>query len=76
MGDEIRTRWDTKRDDVHRLRQRADGSDRRQREDAQADIVIEHPRRLYLRAPNGTYWEVSVGNTGILSTTNVGGTLP
>ncbi len=39
-------------------------------------IVIEHPRRLYLRAPNGTYWEVSVGNTGILSTTNVGGTLP
>ena len=38
------------------------------------DVVIEHPRRLLLRSPDGTYWAVGVGDDGVLSTTNMGPT--
>lgn len=32
-------------------------------------------RRLILQSPNGTYWEVSVDDTGALSTTSLGDSL-
>ena len=39
------------------------------------DVVIETPRRLLLRSPNGTYWSIGVTNAGVLTATNVGTSL-
>lgn len=58
--------------DNDRLRQRADASDRTRSRDNQADVVIEDPRRLFLRSPNGTYFAVTVNDAGALSTVNMG----
>jgi hypothetical protein len=58
--------------DNDRLRQRADANDRTRNRDNQADVVIEDPRRLFLRSPNGTYFSVSVDDAGTLSTVNMG----
>lgn len=58
--------------DTNRLRQRADEADRRASRAAREDLIVEMPRRLFMRSPNGTYWQVSVDDTGKLVTTNVG----
>lgn len=36
------------------------------------DVVIEFPRRLKLRSPDGTYWILGVDDTGALTTENAG----
>ena len=61
--------------DTNRLRQRADESERRATAAAQEDVVIEYPRRLCIRSANGTFWQVSVTDAGVMSTTNVGTSL-
>lgn len=62
--------------DQDRLRQRQDETDRARARDAQADIVIEMPRRLFLRSEDGTYFAVSISNAGAVTTTNMGSKLP
>lgn len=46
------------------------------RDNQESDVVIEAPRRLFLRDTNGIYWQITVSTTGVLTTTNVGATLP
>lgn len=42
-----------------------------------SDIVVETDTRgLILKSANGKYWRLTVGDTGILSTTDLGTTLP
>jgi len=42
-----------------------------------SDIVVETDTRGFiLKAPNGNYWRIQVDNLGILTTTNLGNTLP
>lgn len=41
------------------------------------DIVVDTSSYgLILKSPNGHYWRVTVGDTGTLSTTDLGTTLP
>ena len=40
--------------DAGRLRQRLDETDRSRSREKSEDVVIEDPRRLVLRSPNGT----------------------
>lgn len=42
----------------------------------EGDIVVEMPRRMFLRDTNGIYWQITVSTTGVLTTTSVGATLP
>ena len=58
--------------DTNRLRQRADEADRSRDREKREDVVIEDPRRLFLRSPNGTYFAITVDDTGKLSATNMG----
>lgn len=58
--------------DTGRLRQRADQTDRERTRDLKSDVVIEDPRRLFLRSPDGTYFALSIDNAGVLSATNMG----
>lgn len=46
------------------------------RQFADGDLVIEAPRRLFLRDTDGIYWQITVSTAGVLTTTNVGATLP
>lgn len=46
------------------------------RENAEGDVVIEMPRRLFLRDTDGIYWQITVSTAGVLTTTNMGATLP
>lgn len=39
------------------------------------DVVVETPRRLLLRSPDGHYWAIAVTNAGALTATDVGTTL-
>lgn len=64
--------WNDMQRDTNRLRQRADEVDRRRTRDQDADVVIEHPRRLFLRSPGGTYFQLEVSDAGVLTATNVG----
>ncbi len=54
------------------VRASLDQQRRRQRDLEEGDIVAEHPRRLILRSPSGTYWTVTVGDDGTLSTVAIG----
>lgn len=54
------------------LRAALDRQGRRQRDLEEGDIVIEEPRRLLLRSPNGTYFTLSVDDAGALTATDVG----
>lgn len=58
--------------DTNRLRQRVDAGDKARDRQQREDVTIEDPRRLFLRSPNGTYWQVSVSDAGVLITTNMG----
>lgn len=58
--------------DTNRLRQRVDAGDKARDRQQREDVTIEDPRRLFLRSPNGTYWQVSVTDAGVLTTTNMG----
>lgn len=58
--------------DTNRLRQRADETDRARSREKGEDVVIEDPRRLFLRSPNGTYWQIGVNDAGALTTINMG----
>ena len=58
--------------DTNRLRQRVDAGDKARDRQQREDVTIEDPRRLFLRSPNGTYWQVSVSDAGVLTTTNMG----
>ena len=42
----------------------------------EGDIVVESPRRLFIRDTDGIYWTVEVSTAGVLTTTSVGATLP
>lgn len=64
--------WNDQQRDTNRLRQRADEADRSRAREQSADVVIEHPRRLFMRSPNGTYWQLDVTDAGALTITNAG----
>lgn len=55
-----------------RIRQRVDDTERAHVRTAQEDVVIDVPRRLILRSPNGTHWSVTVDDAGKLFTLNMG----
>ncbi len=55
--------------DANRLRQRADETDRARARDTQSDVVIEAPRRLFLRAPGGGWFQLGVTDAGVLTAT-------
>lgn len=57
--------------DTGRLRQRADEADRRMARAAQEDLLVEHPRRLFLRAPGGAWFQLGVTDAGALTVTAV-----
>ncbi len=61
--------------DLRTAERRLSATDARVRAATEADVVIDGPRRLMLRSPDGTYWAVSVDNAGALATTNMGTTL-
>jgi hypothetical protein len=45
--------------------------------DAKDDLVVDdNTQGLVLKSPNGHYWRVTVGDTGTLSTTDLGTTKP
>lgn len=58
--------------DTGRLRQRLDDNDRARDREKREDVVIEDPRRLFLRSPNGTYWQIGVTDAGAITVTNMG----
>ncbi len=64
--------WADQQRDTNRLRQRADAADRLRDRERREDVVIEDPRRLFLRSPNGTYFAITVDDAGKLSATNMG----
>jgi hypothetical protein len=68
-------RDDDQQQNPDRLRQRLDESDRRAARAAQEDVVVEFPRRLFLRSASGTYWQIGVSDAGVLTATNAGATL-
>jgi hypothetical protein len=37
-----------------------------------SDTVIETPRRLMLRSPDGHYWALTVSNAGVLGAVDMG----
>jgi hypothetical protein len=51
-------------------------NDKQRQRDQQADVLVEMPRRLILRSPDGTYWQISVANDGTLVTDNLGSAVP
>lgn len=57
-----------------RLRQRADEQDKQRRLNSQEDVVIEFPRRLFLRAPGGAFFQITVSDAGDLTATAFAGT--
>ncbi|MCP3735619.1 hypothetical protein M9979_12120 [Sphingomonas sp. RP10(2022)] len=59
-------------DSNNRLRQRLDEGDRARSRAKREDVVIEDPRRLFLRSPNGTYFGITVSDAGVLTATNMG----
>lgn len=61
--------------DIQRHRQRLDQLDRAREKDAQSDIIVEFPRRLLIRSPDGHYWAVTANNSGVLVTTDMGTSL-
>lgn len=56
------------RDQLQQLRQE-------QQRTNEEDVIIEHPRRLMLRSPDGHFWLLGVDNAGALTTTDMGTTL-
>jgi hypothetical protein len=58
--------------DTNRLRQRVDAGDKALDRSKREDVVVEDPRRLFLRSPNGTYWQISVTDAGAITATNMG----
>jgi hypothetical protein len=58
--------------DQRQLREELGRSNRRQRALEQDDIVVEHPRRIVLRSPNGHYWAISIHDDGTLAASDVG----
>ncbi|AYJ85779.1 hypothetical protein D3Y57_07070 [Sphingomonas paeninsulae] len=61
--------------DVRTLQQRMQTNDRAARDALESDVVLDGPRRLMLRSPNGTYFSVTVDNAGALHTVNLGTSL-
>lgn len=53
------------RQEIHRLDQERRVADER-------DVVIQHPRRLTLRSPNGHFWSVQISDTGAISAVDIG----
>ncbi len=54
------------------LRAELEDTKRKQMRLENEDQVVEFPRRLLLRSPNGTYFAITVDNAGALSAINVG----
>lgn len=66
------SRYEQIAQDLQRQRDRLDSADRKRRQDVEGDVVIDGPRRLLLRSPNGTYFSIGVSDAGVLTTTNMG----
>lgn len=58
--------------DPRQVREEMDRMRRNQRDQNEGDVIIEYPRRLLLRSPNGKYWAISVSNAGVLSASDAG----
>lgn len=63
------------RQEQERNRVRTEEANRRQRNAAMEDLIVEVPRLLKLRSPNGTYFALHVDDAGVLSTVNMGSSL-
>lgn len=61
--------------DERQLRGRLEDIRRDQQRANEEDIIVEHPRRLFLRSPNGHFWLLGVDNSGALTTTDMGTSL-
>lgn len=61
--------------DIQLLKSRVDRAERASSDADQTDVVIEYPRRLMLRSPNGHFWAIGVDNAGALTTTDMGTSL-
>lgn len=57
------------------LRGELEGIRRDQQRQNEEDVIIEHPRRLFLRSSDGHFWLLGVDNTGALTTTDMGTSL-
>jgi hypothetical protein len=62
--------------DQRALQTGLDQNSRQIKENAEGDIIVEMPRRLFLRDTDGIYWQITVSTTGVLTVTSVGATLP
>lgn len=62
--------------DEKSLQQGLENYSRQIRELTDGDIVVEMPKRLFMRDTNGIYWQIKVSTTGVLTSTSVGATLP
>lgn len=58
--------------DSRQVREEMDRMRRNQRDQNEGDLIVEYPRRLLLRSPNGKYWAISVSNAGVLSASDAG----
>jgi hypothetical protein len=61
--------------DERSIRAATDGLARRLKQAENNDVIIGDGRRLILRSPNGHFWNVTVGDTGTLTATDMGTTL-
>jgi hypothetical protein len=61
--------------DERRNRAAIDDLDRRLGRVETGDVRIEAGRRLFVRSPNGHYWNITVDNAGTITATDVGTTL-
>ena len=57
------------------MREAIEDQRKRQRQQEDGDVIVEYPLRLMLRSPHGTFWAVTVDDSGALSTVNMGTSL-
>lgn len=63
--------WSTAADN-DKLRQRIDDNDKALQRVGLEDVVVEDPRRLFIRSSGGIYFKLTVDDDGNLSTVNMG----
>lgn len=63
--------WSTAADN-DKLRKRIDDNDKALQRVGLEDVVIEDPRRLFIRSSGGIYFKLTVADDGTLSTVDMG----
>lgn len=65
-------RFSRMEDDVGQLRRQSEDGARKARRLGEDHVVIESPRKLLLRSPNGHYWDVQISNAGTVTLVDIG----